>query len=603
MSIKFTDLGLSEVALAAITAKGFEEPTEIQAKAIPILLGSDQDIIAQAQTGTGKTATFGLVFTDKLTPKAQKSPQAIVLTPTRELAIQVSEELNSLKGTKNFSIVPIYGGQSYGMQLKHLRDGVDIVVGTPGRIMDHLKKGTLRLDEVRYFVLDEADEMLNMGFIEDIEMILGYAKEGRQVLLFSATMPARISNLAKKYMKNPVSIKSQTDQIAKNSIDQIFFEVSNYDKFEALCRIIDMEEGFYGIIFCRTKIASDDISKKLSDRGYRAEAFHGDVTQDRREQILKNFRQKKTEVLIATDVAARGIDINDLTHVINYSLPENSESYVHRIGRTGRAGKAGKAITLITPNEYQKLRRFEHSAKAKIEKKDIPDGDMMVELKKNKIMRDLDIILADKEALQKYGTLAATMFKDAKAQDIVAALLKYSFSSHLDESTYVALGNKKRSAPGKNQRDRERGPGQLGTTRLFLTTGYKSGANPGKILNMIDKDFGVSGSDVGAIDIMDDYSFITVPLEQAETILDAFHAMKARGEFAPVRVERAEHNKKNTTPRHKGSRKSPVKGKGSTAARKSPSQPYEKKPHYGEKPEKAERKPFKKQGWFGKKDS
>ncbi len=602
MTTTFTALGLSKSALEAITAKGFEEPTEIQAKTIPLLLQSDTDVIAQAQTGTGKTATFGLVFTDKLVPGLQKSPQAIVLAPTRELALQVSEELSSLKGPKNFSIVPIYGGQSWGMQHKHLKAGVDIVVGTPGRIMDHLKKGTLKLDQVKYFVLDEADEMLNMGFIEDIETILGYAQPERQVLLFSATMPKRIANLAKKYMKDPVNIKSQKDQIAKNSIDQIYFEVSRYDKFEALCRIVDMEEDFYGIVFCRTKIACDELNKKLGDRGYKVETMHGDVPQDRRERILKNFKNKRTEILIATDVAARGIDINDLTHVINYSLPENAESYVHRIGRTGRAGREGKAITLITPTEYAKLRRFEHNAKASIQKQSIPDGGAMVELKKNKILKDLNEIMADPDSLQKFGTLAATMFKGEKPQEVIAALLKYSFASHLDESTYASLTNAKRNKPGKNARERERLTNRAGTARLFITTGHKQGANPGKILNMIDKDFGVSGRHVGQIDIMDDYSFITVPLAEAEVILDSFHAMKAQGKFAPVRVERAQHAKKDSGPQRK-SKPTHKKGKGSTAARKknkkSDSKSYEK---LIRKPFKSTaKKPVKKKGWFGNK--
>lgn len=561
-TLTFKDLGLSEEVLEAITKKGFEEPTEIQAKAIPLLLGSDGDVIAQAQTGTGKTATFGLVFTDKLTPKKSKSPQAIVLAPTRELAIQVSEELNSLKGSKNFSIVPIYGGQSWGMQKKHLMNGVDIVVGTPGRIMDHLEKKTLKLDEIDYFVLDEADEMLNMGFIEDIETILEYAKPDRQVLLFSATMPKRISDLARKYMKNPTSIKTQADQIAKNSISQIYFEVGPRDKFEALCRIIDSEENFYGIIFCRTKRDSDEVSKHLSDRGYKAAAFHGDITQDNRERILKSFKNKRTEVLVATDVAARGIDVSDLSHVINYSLPQNSESYVHRIGRTGRAGKEGKAITLITPSEFRKLRQFEHHAKAKIEKKTIPAGSDMVELKKQKIMREMAEILNDGESLKLFGDMSAQMFAGHSPQNVTAALLKYSFSETLDEKSYAQIkdvagkrdfsrdrsdrgGREGREGGrGHSRGSRERGGSSdsIGNTRLFLTTGRKSGANPGKILRMIDLDFGVSGKHVGQIDIMDDYSFISVPLKEAETILDSFNEMKKNGR-PPVRVERAEASK------------------------------------------------------------
>ena len=538
----FADLGLSDIALAAIAAKGFEEPTEIQAKTIPLLLESNQDVIAQAQTGTGKTATFGLVFTDKLTPGKSRSPQAIVLAPTRELAVQVSEELNSLKGKKKFSIVPIYGGQSWGMQRKHLKAGVDIVVGTPGRVMDHLEKGTLKLDEVEYFVLDEADEMLNMGFIEDIETILEHVNPARQTLLFSATMPRRIADLAKKYMNDPVSIKTEKDRITNNSVDQIYFEISYRDKFEALCRIIDMEEDFYGIIFCRTKIDSDEVAKHLNDRGYRAEAFHGDISQDRREQILGNFRKRRTEVLVATDVAARGIDVSDLTHVINYSLPQNSESYVHRIGRTGRAGKEGKAITLITPAESRKLRMFEQRAKAEIQKQMIPDGTVMVELKKKKIMKELSEIMTSEKSMTKYGDIVEEMFPDIDPKMVLAALMKHAFSGSLDESSYKEIKNTRSKSRKDKSRDRDRdrpgSRGGFGKTRLFLTTGRQDGANPVKILKMIEHDFGVPQHVIGDIDIMDSYSFITVPLKEAEEIMDAFHAMKKK-KRPPVRVERA----------------------------------------------------------------
>lgn len=546
MTQTFADLGLSPAALEAITKKGFEEPTEIQAKTIPLLLESDQDVIAQAQTGTGKTATFGLVFTDRLEAGKSKSPQAIVLAPTRELAVQVAEEINSLKGSKNLKVVPIYGGQSWSMQHKHLRAGVDIVVGTPGRVMEHLDKGTLKLDEVKYFVLDEADEMLNMGFVEDIETILQHVNPDRQVLLFSATMPSRIANLAKKYMRNPISIKTEKDRIANNAVDQIYFEVFQRDKFEALCRIIDMEEEFYGIIFCRTKIECDQVSKQLSDRGYSAAAMHGDVTQDQRERILRSFKKRKTEVLVATDVAARGIDVNDLTHVINYSLPQNSESYVHRIGRTGRAGKDGKAITLITPAEFRKLRSFEYAAKAEITKQAIPDSAAMVDLKKKKLLKEMAEIADDQEGLSKFEDMAVEMFENQSPLTVIASLLKHSFATHLDESTYPRIGetkNGRNSAPGSRPNGRSGEPAAFGTTRLFLTTGRKDGANPGKILQMIDQEFGVPGSNVGRIDIMDSYSFISVPMKEAEMILEAFHDIKKGGGHATVRVERASEDK------------------------------------------------------------
>ena len=559
MKTTFADLGLSPTVLDAIKAKGFEEPTEIQAKTIPLLLESDQDVIAQAQTGTGKTATFGLVFTDRLETQKSKAPQAIVLAPTRELALQVSEEINSLKGDKNLSIAPVYGGQSWGLQKKHLNAGVDIVVGTPGRVMEHLEKGTLKLDEVKYFVLDEADEMLNMGFIEDIEIILQHVNPERQVLLFSATMPSRIANLAKKYMREPITIKTQKDRIANNSVDQIYFEVLQRDKFEALCRIIDVEEEFYGIIFCRTKIECDQVSKQLNDRGYRAAAMHGDVTQDQRERILQSFKKQDTEVLVATDVAARGIDVNNLTHVINYSLPQNSESYVHRIGRTGRAGKNGRAITLITPSEFRKLRDFEYHAKAEITKQVIPDSDTMVELKKQKLVRDLATLAQDPKGLKLYEDLALELFEDQSPLTIIASLLKHSFADDLDKSAYRHIEETKRgrnTPAGGRANGRSSEPDRMGTTRLFLTTGRKDGANPGKILQIIDNEFGVSGDKVGRIDIMDSYSFISVPLKEAEVILDAFHDIKAQGGYVTVRIERASADK-NTD------RYSKNKGKGS----------------------------------------
>jgi len=563
MTKSFASLGLSDLSLEAITKKGFEEPTEIQAKVIPLLLKNDSDVIAQAQTGTGKTAAFGLVFVDKLKAGKHKAPQAIVLAPTRELAVQVADEMSSLKGNNNLSIIPIYGGQSWGMQRKHLVNGVDIVVGTPGRVLDHLKKGTLKLDQIQYCVLDEADEMLNMGFVEEIEAILEFTNPERQTLLFSATMPSRIANLAKKYMKSPVSIKTEHDRIANNAVDQIYFEVTQANKFDTLCRIIDMEEEFYGIVFCRTKISCDEVNQHLSQRGYRSEAFHGDISQDRREQIMNDFRKRKTEILVATDVAARGIDVNNLTHVINYALPQNSESYVHRIGRTGRAGKDGKAITLITPSEYRKLRMFEHHAKAEIQKQNVPDATAMVDIKKRRIVKDLEPLFEPSKDFEKYQLLAGEMFGDKKPQEVIAALLQYSFSDTLDEGAYKHIatlrsdqkpdrGGRERGGRGRDRsverggdhnHDRERrqrreqSGGTMGITRLFLTTGRQDGASVPSILQMIEKDFGVSGKLVGDIDIMNDYTFVSVPFPEAETILDAFHEMKKKRR-PPVRVER-----------------------------------------------------------------
>lgn len=553
----FADLGLSASTLAAITQKGFEEPTEIQAQAIPLLLTSDQDIIAQAQTGTGKTATFGLVFTDKLTPQKSKKPQALVLAPTRELAVQIAEELNSLKGDKKFSIIPVYGGQSWSMQQRHLKQGADIIVGTPGRVIDHLERGTLQLDAVEYFVLDEADEMLNMGFVEDIEKILTFAPAHKKTLLFSATMPKRIADLAKSYLKQPITIKTKTDDIANNTVDQIYFEVYERDKFEALCRIIDIEDDFYGIIFCRTKVDSDQLNKQLNDRGYRTEAFHGDISQDRRETILKNFRNRKTEILIATDVAARGIDVQDLTHVINYSLPQNSESYVHRIGRTGRAGKDGKAITLITPAESRKLQMFQHRAKADITKQSVPKPTEIVAAKQQKIFQSLADILDNGQISDTYQAIAGMLLESGVTpKKLLAALFQLSFSDTLDVNSYEEIKETKPSRDRDQGRSRDRDERRsssrddFGQTRLVLARGRQDGAHPKQILQMLEKEFKTHKKKIGDIDIFETHTVISVPLKEAEIILDKYQAYKKKNS-ANLHVKRDE---KGESPRQNNRR-------------------------------------------------
>ncbi|MBW6458231.1 MAG: DEAD/DEAH box helicase, partial [FCB group bacterium] len=344
----FTDLGLSDNSLAAVRAKGFEEPTAIQMMTIPVMLKQDRNIIAQAQTGTGKTAAFGLPLIDLLDP-AQAKVQALILTPTRELAIQVSEEIYSLRGNTPIQIMPIYGGQSIDQQLRRLKKGVQIVVGTPGRIIDHLKRRTLDLRHIQHLILDEADEMLNMGFIEDMEEIMKHTNPDKRTLLFSATMPERIRELARTYMNGYELLKAKEEDTITHLTEQIYFEVKASEKFDALCRIMDFEDHFYGLVFCRTKQDADALVTGLLSRGYDVEAIHGDISQAQRERTLNRFKKKSINILVATDVAARGIDVNNLSHVINYTLPHDPESYIHRIGRTGRAGNEGTAITFITP--------------------------------------------------------------------------------------------------------------------------------------------------------------------------------------------------------------------------------------------------------------
>ncbi|KAF0153587.1 MAG: ATP-dependent RNA helicase DeaD [Ignavibacteria bacterium] len=433
----FESLGLSNDMLKSIKQKGFEEPTEIQSKIIPLILENKADLVGQAQTGTGKTAAFALPILEMLQPNAKKL-QALILVPTRELAIQVSDEINSLRGSKNVHVAPIYGGQSYETQFRRLNKGVDIIVGTPGRIIDHLNRKSLIVDSVSFVVLDEADEMLNMGFIDDIEDILSRTNEHRRTLLFSATMPPRIMELAKRYMGKHEIVRTKKSGQTTDLTEQKYFEVKEADKFDSLCRIIDTTVEFYGLVFCRTKTDVDSVTSRLLDRGYDAEGLHGDISQNIREKILGKFRKKQVNILAATDVAARGLDIDELTHVINYSLPHDPESYLHRIGRTGRAGREGTAITFVTPEEFRKLKFIKTITQTEIRKERVPQIKEVIDFKKTKILNEVNSLI-------EYGTganyikLAEELLLHNRVEEVVAALLKYNFQNELEESSYARI--------------------------------------------------------------------------------------------------------------------------------------------------------------------
>ena len=433
----FKEFGFSVELLHAIKLKGFEEPTEIQKKVIPLILENKIDIIGQAQTGTGKTAAFALPIIEQLQTKAGHL-QALVIVPTRELAIQVSEEFNSLRGEKNIHVAPIYGGQSYDTQFRHLKKGVDVIIGTPGRVLDHLNRKSFTIDKISFAVLDEADEMLNMGFIDDMEDILSRTPAERRTLLFSATMPERIMTLAKKYMGKREIIRTKKSGQTTELTDQIYYEVKESDKLDALCRIIDTTQEFFGLIFCRTKNDVDFVSSKLSDRDYDVEGLHGDITQNIREKILNKFRNKKINILVATDVAARGLDIEELTHVINYALPQDAESYLHRIGRTGRAGKEGTAITFITPEEHRKLMYIKNFTQTDIRKQRIPNVKDVISFKREKIVEELKG-LVEMVVPETYMQIAKDLLDDNDSEKIIAALIKNSYQNELEEKNYAEI--------------------------------------------------------------------------------------------------------------------------------------------------------------------
>ncbi|MBO5710563.1 MAG: DEAD/DEAH box helicase [Rikenellaceae bacterium] len=562
---QFRELGLTDTTLGAIRNKGFEAPSPIQRLVIPVLLQNQNDIIGQAQTGTGKTAAFGLPILELFAEKTGV-PQALILVPTRELALQVTDELLSFNINKKLSITPIYGGASISEQLRRLNKGTDIVVGTPGRILDHLRRGSLNLTQLHWLVLDEADEMLDMGFIEDVEEIMSHIEEPHRVLLFSATMPDRIKELSKKYMTNVSVLKVESPNITTDLTDQIYFEVKEADKFDALTRIIDVTPDFYGIIFSRTKVGVDELVNKLIDRGYAAEGLHGDVSQSLREKILRKFKRKNSNILVATDVAARGIDISNLSHVINYSLPQDSESYVHRIGRTGRAGNQGTAITFISPAEFRQFSAMKRQVKAEIRKEKLPTPQDIVAMKKSKIMDDLAEII-DGELYGDCGIMAREILANYPPEVALASLLKLAFKGELDESSYPEI--------------RSFSVDRKGSARLFLALGRVDGFSPRKILDLIIRECDLPSNKIDDIKVLDEFSFATVPFSEAERVTRALNnlskgrpiASMARekdgeSEGKPARKERRRDEKGSKERRRSGERDSKERRKRSDDKRK-----------------------------------
>ena len=561
----FESLGLGERTLKAVKAKGFEEPSEIQAACIPLLLKEGTEVVGQAQTGTGKTAAFALPILETV-DEEKKSVQALILTPTRELALQVSEEINSLKGERKTEVTPIYGGASMEIQLRKLKRGVQIVVGTPGRILDHIKRGTLDLSNLVFMVLDEADEMLDMGFIEDIEEVLKNVPETRRMLMFSATMPPQIQKLAENFMKNPTLVRTQKTDAATPQADQIYFEVKEADKIEALTRIIDRDPDFYGVIFCRTKLQCDEIGHKLQARGYDAEALHGDLSQRERETILRKMKERVIRILVATDVAARGLDIQDLTHVINYSLPSDPEIYIHRVGRTGRAGKEGTAITFITPSEARRFSYIKKASKSEIRKEEIPTPREVVERRRELIKEQL-LSALEKDGGEEYRSISEGLLEDNDPVDVLSSVLSLFYRDALDESQYkdISVGKKRERTKKKSnaetsytdrkKEDRERPYDKIktpsmddeGLTRLFIARGRNDGLTKRGLADVLIDQAGVKNEDIRDIQVMEDFSFINAPYDAAEHILRIFG--KSRNGEKPIitKARKDEKAKKKST--------------------------------------------------------
>jgi len=517
----FADLGLSDTLLRAVTEVGFEEPMPVQAETIPVMLAG-RDVIVQAHTGTGKTAAFALPILQKLEPEGTE-PQALVLTPTRELAMQVAQTFHRLGKHVDARVLAVYGGQPIERQLRALRHPVDVVVGTPGRIMDHLRRETLSLRRVRVVVLDEADEMLNMGFIEDVEWILDRTPRERQTGLFSATIPDRIADLAQRYLHAPVRIAIEPEHVTAPRITQVYYEVALRAKVDALARILDLEGPASAIIFCRTKSGVDELVHALQALGYSAEAIHGDMSQLQRDRVMSRFRSGLAQLLIATDLAARGLDIPAVSHVINYDIPSDPESYVHRIGRTGRAGAPGMAITLVTPRERWMLRTIERAIGQRLEQRTTPSRQQIIERQRALLGASLVEIIEKNDlswALRLVDDLAA--YHDP-AVVAAAAVKLLAQQRNLDPERASALFDEEMDQP------------EPGMTRLLLSLGRRDGLRPMDVVGAIANEARIPGKRIGQIEIGERQTTVEVPDELVDRVVRALSRTRLRGK--PVRVE------------------------------------------------------------------
>ena len=530
--LRFEDMNISNEICRAVLDMGFEEATPIQSQAIPVIL-EGKDIIGQSQTGTGKTAAFGIPLLERINPEDRRL-QALILCPTRELAIQVSEEFRKLlKYKDNIRVLPIYGGQPIDRQIAALRKGTQVVIGTPGRVMDHMRRRTIKAETVQMMVLDEADEMLDMGFREDIETILVKIPEEHQTLLFSATLSPEILDITKRFQKNPELIKIVRKELTVPNIEQYYFDVKEKTKLDALCRIIDVYDPKLAMVFCNTKKRVDDLVEMLQGRGYFAEGLHGDLKQAQRDKVMQKFRNGTIEILVATDVAARGIDVDDIDVVFNYDVPQDEEYYVHRIGRTGRAGKAGKAFTFCVGKEIYKLRDIMRYTKTKIQQQKLPTLSDVEEMKTNIYLEKIKGIIEEGHLTKYIHLVDRLMEEDYTSIDIAAALLKDHLSDvnadDIDALDDINLGGTELYG----------GEGEK-MVRLFINAGKKSKIRAKDIVGAIANEAGIPGKTLGEIAIFDEYTFVDVPNEFVRDILHGMKHAKIKGKRVHIEIAKKE---------------------------------------------------------------
>ena len=542
----FSTLGIRHDIVNAITELGFENPTPIQEQSIPVLLSGSNDFVGLAQTGTGKTAAFGIPLLELLDFE-ENYPQALILCPTRELCLQITSDMNKYaKNMKSVNVVAVYGGANISDQLRQIKRGVQIVVATPGRMLDIINRKAIDFTQVQFVVLDEADEMLNMGFQEDIDSILSTTPDDKKTWLFSATMPTEVRRIAKKYMTDPFELTMGTKNTGNVNIEHEYYIVKARDKYSAFKRIVDFNPEIFGIVFCRTKIETQEIAESLMKDGYNADALHGDLSQQQRDKVMKRYRERSLQLLIATDVAARGIDVNDVTHVINYSLPDEIENYTHRSGRTGRAGKTGISIAIINSKELGKIRHIERSIGKQFTKAEIPSGFDVCEKQLFAMIHKVHNVEVNEDQIEQYIPRIMDEFKDLDKEQIIKRFASLEFNRFLEYYSKAPDLNVSGDDRGFDRDRGERGDrpdraGRSGTsagyTRLFMNLGSVDDFTRGDMLGFICNNTKISGKSVGKIDLKGVFTFFEVEDAEVNKVIDGFKSVDFQGR--DVRIELA----------------------------------------------------------------
>lgn len=533
----FETLGLSGEIVAAVRKLGFEEPTPIQVQAIPILLEGNQDVVALAQTGTGKTAAFGLPLIELISEK-EKVTRALVLAPTRELCLQITNDFHNFsRSVKSLNIVPVYGGASITEQIRSIKKGAQIIVATPGRLMDLLERKVVNLQEIRFVVLDEADEMLNMGFKEDIDHILSHTSKQKNVWLFSATMPREVRAIASTYMNKPVELTVGEKNQSNQNIEHQYMIVDDKDRYPALKRIVDYNLDIFGVIFCRTKMDTQRIAENLIKDGYNADSLHGDLTQQQRDRVMRNFKSKALQLLVATDVAARGIDVSNLTHVIHMALPDEIEFYTHRSGRTARAGKKGISIALINRRESQKIRQIEKMIQSKFTHTLVPTGEEVCEKRVINIVHRLREVSLNEKEIAHFLPAVNEELKELSKEEIIKRFTALEFNHFLDYYRGAPDLNRTGERSERSDRsDRESSSRNITGDRLFINLGKMDGLESGKLLAIICDRCKISREKIGKIDLKGAYSFFEVEKDFVQQVRDQLHGFDYKGRIVRIEV-------------------------------------------------------------------